>query len=360
MLYNVVGSYQTLAIHSMNAFPHNSILPGRRMYPLRFEPIFRRYIWGGFGLRDHLGKPTGSETAAESWEIVDHGDDQSIVLFGEFAGKSLRQLIADHANDLLGDKLARELNSDSIPSQLRNRFPLLLKFLDANRDLSIQVHPDDAFGANLNPPDFGKTEAWIVMDAKPGARIYAGLKDGVTEADFRAAAASGETPSMMHSFEPSVGDCVFIKAGTQHAIGAGLLICEIQQASNTTFRIDDWGRVDTDGNPRDLHIEQGIAATDFDRGPVQASVPERNDAGFDTMVHCDKFTIRRHKTDAPIEVGGDGRFRILTLINGSLNIAGDPSRKPLGRAETALLPACLDATELMPVDGEFELLEILV
>ncbi len=328
------------------------------MYPLRFAPIFRRYIWGGFGLRDQLLKATGDETAAESWEIVDHGDDQSVVLFGDLQGKSLRQLIADSGDDLLGDKLAGQLNSESIPPQLRNRFPLLLKFLDANRDLSIQVHPDDAFGATLSPPDLGKTEAWIVMDAKPGAKIYAGLKEGVTEADFRAAAASGETPSMMHSFEPKVGDCVFIKAGTQHAIGAGLLIAEIQQASNTTFRIDDWGRVDSDGNPRDLHIEQGIAATDFARGPVQAETPEASDEG-ETLVSCDKFTIVRHRTDSVINIGGDGRFRIVTLISGSLNIAGDPAEKPLGRAETVLLPACLNATEITP-SGEAEFLEIWV
>jgi mannose-6-phosphate isomerase len=329
------------------------------MYPLRFEPIFRRYIWGGFGLRDQLGKATGDESAAESWELVDHGDDQSIVLYGELQGKSLRQLIADHGKELLGEDLASELNSEAIPPQLRNRFPLLLKFLDANRDLSIQVHPDDAFGATLDPPDLGKTEAWIVMDAKPGAKIYAGLKEGVTEEDFRAAAASGKTPLMMHSFEPNVGDCVFIKAGTQHAIGAGLLICEIQQASNTTFRIDDWGRVDADGNPRDLHIEQGIAATDFARGPVAAeAVADEN--GSQTLVSCDKFTIRRHRTEAPLLVGGDGRFRILTVISGSANVAGDHAGKPLGRAETVLLPACLDVTELAPAEGSLELLEIFV
>ena len=196
------------------------------------------------------------------------------------------------------------------------------------------------------------------MDAKPGAKIYAGLKEGVTEADFRAAAASGETPSIMHSFEPKVGDCVFIKAGTQHAIGAGLLIAEIQQASNTTFRIDDWGRVDADGNPRDLHIEQGIAATDFARGPVQAETPVASDEG-ETLVSCDKFTIVRHRTDSPINIGGNGRFRILTLISGSLNIAGDPADSPLRRAETVLLPACLNATEVTP-DGETEFLEIWV
>jgi len=329
------------------------------MYPLRFEPIFRRYIWGGFGLRDQLGKDTGDETAAESWELVDHGDDQSIVLYGDLKGKSLRQLIADHAADLLGEKLAGQLNSESIPSQLRNRFPLLLKFLDANRDLSIQVHPDDTFGATLDPPDLGKTEAWIVMDAKPGAKIYAGLKEGVSEADFRAAAASGETPSMMNSFEPNVGDCVFIKAGTQHAIGAGLLIAEIQQASNTTFRIDDWGRVDADGNPRDLHIEQGIAATDFARGPVMAQTAQVDADGAETVVSCDKFTIRRHRSGEAISVGGDGRFRILTVIKGSIEIAGDPANKPLGLAETALLPACIKETKVN-VEEETEFLEISV
>lgn len=329
------------------------------MYPLRFAPIFQRYIWGGFGLRDHLQKNTGDESAAESWELVDHRDNQSIVLEGDLKGKSLRQLIAEQADQLLGRELATSLSSPSIPQELRSRFPLLLKFLDANRDLSIQVHPNDAFGATLDPPDLGKTEAWFVMAAKPGAKIYAGLKEGVTESDFRAAAASGKTPSMMHSFKPQVGDCVFIEAGTQHAIGGGLLIAEIQQASNTTFRIDDWGRVGNDGKPRPLHIEQGIAATNFDRGPVQPQTPTVDSDGVETLVSCDKFTLRRHRTDKMISLGGDGRFRILSVIQGSATIEGDPSDKALELAETALLPACLDATKVVP-EGPVELLEIFI
>jgi len=329
------------------------------MHPLRFAPIFQRYIWGGFGLRDHLQKNTGDETAAESWELVDHRDNQSIVLDGALKGKSLRQLIADHPDELLGSELAASLSSPNIPQELRNRFPLLLKFLDANRDLSIQVHPNDAFGATLDPPDLGKTEAWIVMAAKPGAKIYAGLKAGVTESDFRAAAASGQTPSMMHSFEPQVGDCVFIEAGTQHAIGAGLLIAEIQQASNTTFRIDDWGRVGNDGKPRPLHIDQGIAATNFDRGPVQAQTPVVDSAGVETLVSCDKFTLRRHRGEQAMSLGGDGRFRILSVIKGSVQIQGDPCDKPLALAQTALLPACLASTTVTPEAGT-ELLEILI
>ena len=157
------------------------------MYPLRFEPLFRRYIWGGRRLADVLSKPIGDQTAAESWEVVDHQDDQSIVRFGDLSGKSLRELIAGHGNDLIGSQLMEKISSDGLPDHLRNRFPLLLKFLDANRNLSVQVHPDDEFGATLSPPDLGKTEAWYVMHADPGSKIYAGLKAGVTAESFRSA-----------------------------------------------------------------------------------------------------------------------------------------------------------------------------
>ena len=233
------------------------------LYPLRFEPLFRRYIWGGRRLSSVLQKQIGDQTAAESWEIVDHGDEQSVVKFGDLAGQSLEQLIATYGESLLGVDVARQVSSDQVPKYLQNRFPLLLKFLDANRHLSIQVHPDDAFGATLDPPDLGKTEAWYVMAADEGATIYAGLKTGVDKAAFESAIAGGKTEEVMHSFQPNVGDCVFIPAGTMHAIGEGLLIAEIQQASDTTFRVYDWGRVGDDGKSRPLHIKQSIAATDF-------------------------------------------------------------------------------------------------
>jgi mannose-6-phosphate isomerase len=333
------------------------------MYPLRFEPIFRRYLWGGFRLRDVLGKATGDDSAAESWELVDHGDDQSVVRFGELAGKSLRHLIASEPNAILGEKLASELASDSIPQQLRMRFPLLLKFLDANRDLSIQVHPDDAFGSTLDPPDLGKTEAWYVLHAEPGAKIYSGLKEGVTESDFRAAVTEGRTPSVMHSFEAKAGDCVSIPAGTMHAIGAGLLIAEIQQASNTTFRIDDWSRVDANGNARELHIEQGIAATDFSRGPVNPERPsgDSNAASAATLVTCDKFEIRKHCIEGPVSLGGDDRFRIITPTSGAVAIESDPADASLGTAETVLFPACLESIEVSPAtEGKVEFLEMFV
>jgi mannose-6-phosphate isomerase len=332
-------------------------------YPLRFEPLFRRYIWGGFRLRDVLSKSIGDESAAESWEVVDHDEDQSVVRFGQLAGKNLRQLIADDGVGLLGEQLALQLASPAIPTQLQNRFPLLIKFLDANRDLSIQVHPDDAFGSTLTPPDLGKTEAWYVMHAEPGSKIYAGLKSGVDCDAFSAAVESGQTESVMHSFEPTAGDCVFIKAGTMHAIGAGLLIAEIQQASDTTFRICDWGRVGDDGKPRDLHIEQGIKATDFHRGPVQPETPSSGSENGQTLIECDKFFIRKHSLQAggidEVTVGGDDRFRIIAVTSGEVELSGDPSGQPMRIADTALLPAALSGTRIQ-TESSVELLEIFV
>ena len=171
------------------------------MYPLRFQPAFRRYIWGGRRLADVLSKLIGDQKAAESWEIVDHGDDQSVVQFGSFSGSSLHELVLAHGADLVGEKVWQQINSDQLPAALRQRFPLLLKFLDANRDLSVQVHPDDQMGATLSPPDLGKTEAWYVLHADPGAKVYAGLKQGVTKEKFAAAIQAGETESLLHAFE---------------------------------------------------------------------------------------------------------------------------------------------------------------
>ena len=330
------------------------------MYPLRFEPLFRRYLWGGRRLAEVLNKPIGEESAAESWEIVDHGDDQSIVQYGSLAGCSLRQLIADSGNELLGGPLSTRLSSHDLPVYLQNRFPLLLKFLDADRPLSVQVHPDDQFGATLVPPDLGKTEAWYVMHADPGAKIYAGLKEGISKADFQAAVRDNEIESTLHCFEPRQGDCVFIRAGTLHAIGAGLLIAEIQQASDTTFRVYDWGRVDSNGQARPLHLEQAMEATNFDLGPVQPERPHTSTGNGQILVDCDKFVMTRWRSKDRIEIGGDGRFRILAVTAGLIEVTGDPSGKPVGLGQTVFLPACLAATELIPGTQGTEFLEISV
>ena len=325
------------------------------MYPLRFNPIFRRYLWGGRRLADVLNKPIGDQRCAESWEIVDHHADQSVVAFGNLAGTSLGDLVRQRGKELLGTAIAARVSAPTIPDQLQNRFPLLLKFLDADRPLSIQVHPDDAFAATLNPPDLGKTEAWYILHADPGAKIYAGLKEGITPKKFRSAVEHGFTEDALHSFEPKSGDCVFIRAGTMHAIGQGILVAEIQQSSDATFRIFDWNRVDDRGQPRPLHIEQGIKATDFERGPVRPESPRATGhENCSTLVECDKFVMQKWSLSEPdktVTLGGNDRFRILAVTQGSAVVENDPSESALELGNTMLLPASIGRTAVSANDA---------
>lgn len=303
-------------------------------YPLRFTPIFRHYLWGGRRLADVLGKKIGEGDAAESWEIVDHGSDQSVVANGPLAGSTLSELVRDHASELLGAAY-----SDAA------QFPLLFKFLDCNKDLSVQVHPNDAQGAKLDPPDLGKTEAWVVMAAEPGAKVYAGLKRGFDRAAFERELNRGTCELCLHSFEPQPGDCIFIPAGTVHALGAGLLVAEIQQASDTTFRLFDWNRVGADGKSRELHIAAGLDVTDFDRGPVVPQIPQPTDQQHaEQLVACDKFVLERWQLDAPQTIGGDGKCRLLAIVDGEIAI-GDETLSP---GATALLPAAAEEVSLAP------------
>ncbi|TWU19152.1 type I phosphomannose isomerase catalytic subunit [Allorhodopirellula heiligendammensis] len=324
------------------------------LYPLRFEPLFRQYLWGGRRLGTELNKPIDDDGVfAESWEIVDHGDDQSIVANGPLAGTSLHELIEQDATALLGDRVATAIRSESLPSNLRNRFPLLLKMLDASRDLSVQVHPNDAQGSRLDPPDLGKTEAWMVIDAVPGSKIYAGLKAGIDREAFAAAVAAGRTEETLHSFEPSVGDCIFIPAGTIHAIGAGLLVAEIQQASDTTFRIYDWGRVEANGQPRTLHIKQSLDVIDFESGPVSpvTPVPVASDAAAVTLVDCDKFTLQRYTLSDSHRIDTRNTFQVIAVLSGAIRIAGDASADVLRKGDTMLVPACVESILIDPVEA---------
>ena len=312
-------------------------------YPLKFQPLFRRYLWGGRRLATMLGKPLGNgDDYAESWELVDHGVDQSVVTSGPAAGLTLGQLVAEHGVALLGRHAGL------------TQFPLLFKFLDCNRTLSVQVHPNDVQGALLDPPDLGKTEAWVVLAAEPGSKIYAGLKLGVTQHNLRDALASGTCDQCLHTFEPQVGDCVFIEAGTVHALGEGLVIAEIQQASDTTFRLFDWNRVGTDGKPRQLHVEQSLEVTNFDRGPVSAQQPQSTaELGRERLVECDKFVLDRCDWAKLQTVSGDDRFHLLVIINGTVEVVG----VEFSSGETCLLPAAAGTVEVVP-RGRVVLLDI--
>ena len=313
-----------------------------KAYPLTFRPVLKQTIWGGRKLGDRLGKPIGTENDyAESWEVVDHGPDQSVVEHGVLAGMTLGDLIRDHAVWLMGNGY-----------QGTGSFPLLLKYLDCNRVLSVQVHPDDAYAQKMTPPDLGKTEAWYVVDVEPGGLIYAGLKSGVDQARLRQAVEAGETEGVLHSFQPRSGDVVFIPAGTVHALGAGLLIAEIQQSSDTTFRLFDWNRVDASGNSRPLHIEESLAVTDYGSGPVDAKKLDTGLSGWQTLVVCDEFCLRSLKR-GDAEIGGDGKFHILTVPRGRATLRTKSETMVLSAGQTVMLPACMPACSMLidPADS---------
>ena len=311
-----------------------------KLYPLQFEPLFRRYIWGGRRLASVLGKPIGEGSDyAESWEIVDHGADQSVVASGALAGKTLHEIVSEHGGELFGRNAPQKT------------FPLLFKFLDAQRTLSVQVHPNDQQAAKLDPPDLGKTEAWVVLATEPGSTIYAGLKPGVGRAELAAAIKAGTCEECLHAFEPRVGDCVFIPAGTVHALGAGLVIAEIQQASDTTFRLFDWNRVDADGKSRPLHIEQSLEVIDFQRGPVHVQTPVPLAGLAERLVACDKFVLDRWQFDRPVELTTDNAFHLLAVIAGEVLLESGTVSETLPLGSTVLVPAVRGAVNIVPSDS---------
>jgi mannose-6-phosphate isomerase len=267
-------------------------------------------------------------------------------MHGELAGRTLHELVCDYPAELMG------------ASPAAGQFPLLFKFLDCHRSLSVQVHPNDEQAAVLVPPDLGKTEAWVILDALPGSKVYAGLKRGFDQAAVAREVARGTTERCLHSFEPRVGDCIFIPAGTVHALGAGLLVAEIQQASDTTFRLFDWNRVDAQGKPRDLHVEASLATIDYRRGPVTPQVPQPlGHPGAERLVACDQFVLDRRDVDAVQQFTGKGTFRMLAMIEGEVDVEGDPAQRPFRAGETLLLPAALAATKVTP-RGHAVMLEI--
>jgi mannose-6-phosphate isomerase len=323
------------------------------MHPLLLTPIYRRYIWGGRRFETALGRdlPPG-EDFAESWELVDRGADQSIVAAGPLAGHALGELVRERGRELLGRHAPRR------------SFPLLFKFLDACRDLSVQVHPDDTRAARLTPPDLGKTEAWYVIDAAPGSRIYAGLHAGVDREALAEALRAGRCDEVLHSFEPETGDCVFIPAGTVHAIGAGVVVAEIQESSDVTYRLFDWNRTAADGRPRPLHIEAGLeAVTRF--GPVDPvassprtpAQPHALGAAASTgttsrrLVSCDYFSFDEVRPTGEWSVGGDDGCHFLAVLSGEVGLDPRWQMPPLTRGRCVLLPAAIGRQTLSPRTG---------
>lgn len=324
------------------------------MYPLTFHPIMKRIVWGGRRLGDLLGKPIGpGNDYAESWEIVDHGDNHSQVASGPLEGQTLRDIVRQRNESVLGTYAGIE------------SFPLLLKYLDCNRVLSVQVHPDDNYARQMPQPDLGKTEAWYIVDAAPGSKIYAGLKAGVDRKSLQQAIDGGVTEDVLHVIEPQPGQCIFIPAGTVHALGGGLVVAEIQQSSDTTFRLFDWNRVGDDGRPRPLHIEQALDVTDYSIGPISPQTPQADPDGLETLVRCDKFVLKQARFDSgspdqKIVIGNFSSPVIMTVVKGNASLTDAQGWRCLAKiGESFLIPASASALEIAGVDDAVLLLAFL-
>lgn len=311
--------------------------------PLRFESFLRPLVWGGRRLGDVLGKPLVSEASyGESWELSDHPMHHSVVATGGARGRSLRHLMEQDLPALLG-----------AGGEVHRRFPWLVKFLDACDWLSVQVHPDEEAVRRWLPGENSKTESWFILDASPGSRIYAGLVPGTDEARLRAALRAGTVVECLHRFEPRPGDCVFLPAGTVHAIGGGVLFAEVQQTSDATFRLYDWNRGVGQGTPRPLHIEEAMASIAWDRGPVEpVHVAHFSDpvetAHRQLLVRCPYFVLEYVQSREPFACGGEGRPQALIVLRGGGRWEPPAGEETVAVGQVWLLPASLPRTWLRP------------
>ena len=311
-----------------------------RLGPLRFTPLLKQAIWGGRRLAAFLGRPADHlEDCSESWDVADLGAIQTRVLGGPHDGRTLAQLLATHRDELLG------------PGSSALQFPLLVKWLDATDRLSLQVHPTDASAAVHHVGQTGKTEAWVIVHAAPDSRLWVGLQPGVEPNELRLAIERDDIDSCVPSFAAQTGQVIVVPAGTVHAIGAGVLLVEIQQPSDITYRLYDWGRLDTDGQPRPLDLERGLESIDYASGPVQpAQVPSDIDSSGTLVVDRPEFRVVRHHITKPSTLAGTNQCRVLTVIEGAGHLRTDDEMLSLAIGDTVVLPGCLGQVALSSHD----------
>jgi len=323
------------------------------LYPLRFEPIYQYRLWGGRRLADLVSRPLpGDGPIGEAWILSDRVDHPSRVADGPLKGQTIAQLLEQFPEQAMG-KLAGRFP----------RFPLLLKFLDAREMLSVQVHPSDVHAHKdlLPAGETGKTEGWVVLEAGTKSRIYAGLKPGTTETGLRKALKNATVADELACFHPKPGDAVFIPAGTVHSLGGGVVVFEVQQNSDVTFRLYDWDHVDAKtGQPRALQVSQALACIDFAGGAgglvapvVEASASVKRERLFD----CEQFGLWRLRGESPFPVGSAGVPRVLVCIEGAGEVEHGGATYAAEKGDVLLLPAVLRACTFRP-QGAVSVLEI--
>jgi mannose-6-phosphate isomerase len=309
------------------------------LYPFTFHPVFKERVWGGREIERLYGKKLPPRAPiGESWEISDRPGDASVIANGPLAGKNLRWLMENHRAELLGD--AKPANE--------NHFPLLCKILDAREKLSLQVHPSANKAAGLGGEP--KTEMWFIADAAPGAELYVGLKRGVTRAEFERRVQDGSVAQCFHRISVRAGDAMFLPGGRVHAIGAGLVIFEIQQNSDTTYRVFDWNRSGPDGKSRELHVAQSLASIDF--GDFEPSLIAQKFSGDDKikvrpLVRDPLFNVEavEMKTGTSLDLK-PGKLHIVATVRGRLEIQSGSTSVNLSAGQFCLVSACLERTEV--------------
>jgi len=320
------------------------------LYPLRFTPIYQYRSWGGRRLANLLSvRLPGDDPIGEAWLLSDRDDAASVVADGPLEGKTISQLLRQFPEQMLG-KLAVHFS----------RFPLLLKFLDVSKTLSVQVHPSDDYPELIPAGDTGKTEAWVVLEAGPEARVFAGLKPGTSENILRRDVAHGTVLERLNSFRPRRGDCVLIPAGSVHSL-CDVVAFEVQQNSDVTFRLFDWKHVDQrTGRTRPLQVEQAMTCIDFARGAIEALIPRVEQATpvlREKVIQCDKFAVTRISGGMSFGVGAAQMPRVLVCLAGRGELEHTGARYAFGKGDVLLLPAVVGACSFHP-HGVVSLLEV--
>ncbi len=317
------------------------------LYPLQFNPILKERIWGGTKLKTELHKSITSSITGESWELSTVEGDISVVANGAMAGKSLLELIDQFPNEILGT---------IVYAQFGKQFPLLFKYLDAREDLSIQVHPNDAL-AKVRHNSFGKTEMWYVMQADPNANLIVGFKQDSNAAEYVENLENKTLLNILDTVAVNTGDVFFLETGTVHAIGAGLLVAEIQQTSDVTYRLYDFDRVDAQGNTRELHVDLALDAINYNRVEAKKNYSKTlNESNL--VVDCKYFTTNIIPLEGVVNVEKDGTsFTVYMCTEGEFTLVFDGISYNYLKGDTVLIPAAITQYQL---HGNATVLEIFI
>lgn len=313
--------------------------------PIKLNPVFKEIIWGGNRLKKEYNKISDLNNIAESWELTVRPDGMNTIIGGDFNGKTLEEYLA-------------QVGFSAVTDKKLDRFPLLIKFIDAEDNLSVQVHPDDEYGLKY-ADSLGKTEMWYIIDAKPGAQLVYGLKQGCTNEMFKQAIENGSVEEMLNYVPVKKGDVFFIPSGLVHAIGAGILLAEIQQNSNITYRVYDYNRLGKDGKPRDLHVKDALNVivnrSDAEINEIRFS---KGDCDDTTLASCEYFKVNKYNIDGEISLFTDkNSFNSLLCLDGNGYIEYNDSKYSISKGDSYFIPANIGKYSIFG-NGEFILSKI--